>query len=319
MTFLNYVRSKAQLVGWLIIGGTVTTYFMCASCMQSLPRYALVAFYISLLWIAMWLGNEFISHMLDEKIPWTKQPIKRLSIGIAAVVLYSFSVSYAIAKVFELFFDVNAGGTTHLYVTVVITVVITLVMTSRSFLFNWRQSAIDAEKLQKENIAARYQNMKPEEIIKMQNEMMEMTKLQTEFQQVSSEVENQYNQLESEFREEFGSRLGPIEAEYNKLPDGEGTPQWAIKKGEELTAKYNKEYEAICAKYFTAADAKFKVWLKDFKKFLIEKEMPYTQKMVKAQYGQMGFTLDDSTAELMAVDRYLEKLGTSYSLRKPYP
>ena len=168
-------------------------------------------------------------------------------------------------------------------------------------------------------IAARYQNMKPEEIIKMQNEMMEMTKLQTEFQQVSSEVENQYNQLESEFREEFGSRLGPIEAEYNKLPDGEGTPQWAIKKGEELTAKYNKEYEAICAKYFTAADAKFKVWLKDFKKFLIEKEMPYTQKMVKAQYGQMGFTLDDSTAELMAVDRYLEKLGTSYSLRKPYP
>jgi hypothetical protein len=160
MTVLTYVRTKGQLVAWLIAGGIVTTYFMCESCTQSMSRYALVAIYISLMWIAMWLGNEFISHALDERIPWTKQPIKRLVVGIAVVVAYSFSVAYALAKIFERFFDVTAGGTMHLYVTVIITVVITLVMTSRSFLFNWRQSAIDAEKLQKENITARYQSLK---------------------------------------------------------------------------------------------------------------------------------------------------------------
>ena len=38
-------------------------------------------------------------------------------------------------------------------------------------------------------IATRYQNMKPDEIIKMQNEMMEMMQVQTAFQQLASEFE----------------------------------------------------------------------------------------------------------------------------------
>ena len=38
-------------------------------------------------------------------------------------------------------------------------------------------------------IATRYQNMKADEIIKMQNEMMEMTPAQAEFQQIASEFE----------------------------------------------------------------------------------------------------------------------------------
>ena len=116
-------------------------------------------------------------------------------------------------------------------------------------------------------IATRYQNMKPDEIVKQQSEMMAMTQAQTEFQQSASEVETSFNELESDFRSAFGKRLGAIESEYRKLPDGEGTPQWAIKKGEELMASYNKEYEAICHEYFTSSDAKFKNWLKDFKTF----------------------------------------------------
>jgi len=168
-------------------------------------------------------------------------------------------------------------------------------------------------------IATKYQNMKPEEIVKMQNEMMEINQAQTTFQQVSAEYEASYNQLESDFREEFGKRLGPIEAEYRKLPDGEGTTPWAIKKGEELMASYNKEYEAICAKYFTSTDAKFKTWMKDFKKYLLEQEVPYYKKMFNAEAGRMGFTLDDSDAQLMAIDRYLEKCATIFGLRRPYP
>lgn len=85
----------------------------------------------------------------------------------------------------------------------------------------------DAEKMA---FAMKYQHMKPEEIIKMQQEMMEMTQAQATFQQQASEMETRFNQLESDFRAEFGKRLGSIEQEYNKLPDGEGTPAWAIKK-----------------------------------------------------------------------------------------
>jgi hypothetical protein len=172
---------------------------------------------------------------------------------------------------------------------------------------------------QKMAIATKYQNMSPDEIVKMQKEMMEMTQGQTEFQLASTEFENQFNQLESDFRSEFAKRLGPIESEYRKLPDGEGTPQWAIKKGEELTMQYNKEYESICNKYFTAPDAKFRVWLKDFSVFLHEKEVPFNQKMIKMQYSQFGITADESVANLMAVDRYLEKCSLIFGLRRPYP
>lgn len=174
----------------------------------------------------------------------------------------------------------------------------------------------DAEKMA---FAMKYQNMKPEEIIQMQKEMMEMTQTQATFQQLASEFDTRFNQLESDFRAEFGKRLGSIEQEYRKLPDGEGTPPWAIKKGEELMNSYNKEYESICDKYFTSSNAVFKTWLKDFNKFLIEQEIPYTQKMMKAEYGKFGLTPDESVASLMAVEKYLEKCASIFGLRRPYP
>jgi hypothetical protein len=167
--------------------------------------------------------------------------------------------------------------------------------------------------------ATRYQNMKPEEIVKQQSEMMAMTQAQTEFQQSASEFETSFNELESDFRTAFGKRLGAIESEYRKLPDGEGTPQWAIKKGEELMASYNKEYEAICLEYFTSSDAKFKIWLKGFSKFLREKEIPFNQRMIKMQYAQYGISSDESVAELMAIEKYLEKCADIFGLRRPYP
>lgn len=168
-------------------------------------------------------------------------------------------------------------------------------------------------------IATKMQNMSPDEIVKMQNEMTALVTLQAEFQQKASELESQYNRLENEFREEFGRRLGPIEQEYQKLPDGEGTPQWAIKKGEELMLRYNKEYEALCEKYVTSPNAKFALWLKEFNAFLIQHEVPYNQKMLNSQYGQFGITPDESVSSLMAIERYLEKCATIASLRRAYP
>lgn len=168
-------------------------------------------------------------------------------------------------------------------------------------------------------MATRYQNMKPDEIIKMQKEMMEMTQAQIAFQQMAAEFETRFNQLESDFRSEFGRRLGPIEGEYRKLPDGEGTPQWALKKGDELMTLYNKEYESICDKYFTSSNAEFKTWLKDFNTFLLEQEVPFNQKMMKMNYGKLGMTPDESVAPLLAVEKYLEKCALIFKLRRPYP
>lgn len=168
-------------------------------------------------------------------------------------------------------------------------------------------------------IATKMQNMSADEIVKMQNEMMALTTMQADFQVKSSELESRYNQIEDEFHAEFGKRLGPIEQEYQKLPDGEGTPQWAIKKGEELMLQYNKEYEILCDKYISSPNAKFILWLKDFNAFLIQHEIPYNKKMMNSQYGQFGLTVDESVSSLMAVERYLDVCETIAGLRRPYP
>lgn len=167
--------------------------------------------------------------------------------------------------------------------------------------------------------AMKYQNMKPEEIVKFQAEMAEMTTLQADFHEKLTTIEMQYNQLESEFRDEFSKRLGPIEKEARELPDGEGTPQWAIDRAEELIAQYDNEYESICQIYITAPDAKFRNWLRDFQKFLNEEEVPYSEKMIKMEYAQFGLTPDLSAASLAAVERYLEKSSSISGLRRPYP
>ena len=135
-------------------------FFVCTSCFESLNMYVKVSSFLSIIWVAMWFGNEYISITLDYKIPWTTRPIKRMVVGVLAVMTYTVLASYGIIRIFEVVFDLNVGGFRQLYGTVIITIAITLFMTSRSFLFKWRQSAIDGEKLQKESIAARYESLK---------------------------------------------------------------------------------------------------------------------------------------------------------------
>lgn len=137
------------------------TFFACNICSSSIGWFVKVASFTAAIWISMWLGNEYVSHFLDQKISWTRDPIKRFIIGIVAMLLYTVTAVFILVTSFEKGFDIDVGGVTNmLYVTVSITFIITLFMTSRLFLFNWRQAAINSERLQKESITAQYNSLK---------------------------------------------------------------------------------------------------------------------------------------------------------------
>lgn len=88
-------------------------------------------------------------------------PVKRFIAGIVAMVFYTVIATFLLVRLAELIFNVGFGNIINmLYMTVAITFVITLFMTSRSFLFNWKQADINAEKLLRENLSARYENLK---------------------------------------------------------------------------------------------------------------------------------------------------------------
>lgn len=154
------LRSNLRLIAWLIAGGFLMTPITCTSCLHDLMRYLVVSSFCAAVWIAMWFGNNFIVHWLDDKIVWTKEPLKRLGLGVIAMLVYTIGAVYILISVFRLvgFHLGSMKGT--MYFSIIATSIITLLLTARSFLFNWRQSAIDAEKLQKEGMAAKYESLK---------------------------------------------------------------------------------------------------------------------------------------------------------------
>ena len=167
--------------------------------------------------------------------------------------------------------------------------------------------------------AMRLKTIKPHEIVKFQAEMMGLTENQVYFQEKVTAIESRYNQLKSEFRAELHKRLSPIEEEYRKLPDGKGASQKDIERAGKLMEMFDTEYESICNTYLSAPDAKFRNWLIEFHKFLIEQELPFNEKMLKMEYAQYGITPDFSVISLRVTDRYLEKVLSISGLRRPYP
>jgi hypothetical protein len=159
-TFRSKLKSRVKLIAFLMVGGCIMTLLTCRSCLINFDRYLIVAAFFVIIWIAMWIGNEFIVDQIDKKISWTKEPIKRFIAGVGAMLAYTALSVYLLVLVFNQigFYIGNFSGT--LYGTVIVTSLITVFLTSRSFLFKWRQAAIDKEKLEKEGMAARYESLK---------------------------------------------------------------------------------------------------------------------------------------------------------------
>lgn len=116
----------------------------------------------------MWFGNGFLADWLNINFPWTKSTIKRLVISIIATVIYTF-----IAWVFFVFLWQVAkkgfDGWTNFYkdlhfISFLFTLFITLTISGfvhgGQFLNNWKQAAIEAEQLKKEQISAMYETLK---------------------------------------------------------------------------------------------------------------------------------------------------------------
>lgn len=161
MSFILYLKSKLTLIVCLIVASGVMTFLVCDRCAESLYWYLSVFAFTSSIWISMWLGNEYLSKYLDTKISWMMQPGKRFMAGMAAMLIYTVAALYALMQFFGAVLDFKFGALVEMvYGTLIVTFVISLFMTSRSFLANWRQAAIDTEKLQKESMAAKYESLK---------------------------------------------------------------------------------------------------------------------------------------------------------------
>ncbi|MEM9053213.1 MAG: histidine kinase, partial [Bacteroidota bacterium] len=150
---------------------TVIQVIFCPACftdldmmMANLDDYA-YGFIISCF---LSIGISFIVSKADEHFPWLDAPFSRFIFDLAVVTVYSFIVSFCLATLFSIFVwdyftietvswsDIAGATRTPIFIALGLT----LFFTSRSFLMEWRQAAIEAEQMKAERLQWQYQSLK---------------------------------------------------------------------------------------------------------------------------------------------------------------
>lgn len=161
MSFTTYLRKRISIFPWIVAGGVTMTLVVCKTCYSSFRFFLGISGLTIFCWMLMWFGNEYLHEYLDEKIKWTKYPVKRLLVGLVIMVLYTVCTTYIVVSLTEEVFNLNLGDISKtIYLSMGITLVISVLLTSHSFLFNWRQTAINAEKFQRESAVAKFESLR---------------------------------------------------------------------------------------------------------------------------------------------------------------
>lgn len=157
-----FLRENTKVIVGMIIAGSVMAWFIWRGCCEKISSLVWTSIFTVTLWIALWLGNAFVSEWMDNIFSWHKEPIKRLVAGLIGMTVYTIGAVFGVIYAFHFAFGFDVGDKFYgtLYSTILITLVITMFMTGRAFLLNWRESAVEAERLKKENMEAQYNSLR---------------------------------------------------------------------------------------------------------------------------------------------------------------
>jgi len=155
-------RESWRLSLWLIGVGAAMTIVMVWAYEWRLVTAIKVGALNICFWLVLWIGNGYLSDWLDHKISWHERPGTRFAAGIVTMLAYTLASVWVLVVFFRevVGLDAGSGYSTMLYCAMLITILISMFMTSRSFLFNWRQAAVDAEQLKRESVRAQYESLR---------------------------------------------------------------------------------------------------------------------------------------------------------------
>ena len=138
-------------------------FFSWAGIQSVIPDF-IFSFLIST--VLSWGGSR-VEEFLDPKVSWIYTPVKRLLLTVSLFMSYSFVVSFAIVFGYHLILDENpysdipwANLLEFTRYPLGIALTFMAIFTTRSWLIEWRKSAIEAEHLRSEKLASQYQSLK---------------------------------------------------------------------------------------------------------------------------------------------------------------
>lgn len=115
-----------------------------------------------IIWLVMWFGNAYVSHLVDKLYSWLRDPGKRFFIGILVSAVYSVLAMLALKGVFVLVLgiDITDNSPAVLIFTAVISVLVLSAIYLKMFLFSWRDLALQEEKMKSELLASNFETLK---------------------------------------------------------------------------------------------------------------------------------------------------------------
>ena len=148
----------------------VLMLFFCPSCFTSWA--GVISLFPDFLYslaitMAMSFGGNLVENYFDKKISWIAHPVKRLVVTTATYLIYAFLVSYVIVFIYALingqismddipWKNIASNATEPMYIALVFMAL----FTSRSWLIEWKKSALEIEQLRNEKLSSQYQSLK---------------------------------------------------------------------------------------------------------------------------------------------------------------
>ncbi len=127
-------------------------------------RFGATFVWSAAIWITQWAGHSYITHQIEKKYSWVKQPIKRLLTGVVALVIYTvISISVVHYIMFLLFIGHPPSMEELRYsalLGVVIAFVMVLIVSAVQFFREWRMSELKAEKMKVEMMTYKYESLR---------------------------------------------------------------------------------------------------------------------------------------------------------------
>lgn len=161
-TIRNHLRSIV-LIGLL---GIPTAFIFCRTCWSDMDHLLKVIGLSAVIWIVLWKGNEAVANLIDTRMDWSREPIKRLLAGIFGHIFYTALAMFVLNYVVLLLLGWNRevltwSGFLEISIpAIIITILIASILTAREFFLAWRQSAVQEERMKMELMSARYESLK---------------------------------------------------------------------------------------------------------------------------------------------------------------
>ena len=150
----------------LIVIGNLISFFMNPDKSLSSQPFLMNTIASILYGYPLWKGNEYLIKLLDRKVPWLKYPFKRLMFQFTGMIVFSAIVIITITFIY---FKLALGypddtfmfmSIQSMKIAVILLIFSALITNSVFFFLNWKQSAVQQEKLKLEHLALQYETLK---------------------------------------------------------------------------------------------------------------------------------------------------------------